>query len=410
MVRGLAVLVSAAALAVLAGACTADAASAPGGAECGVTVDRFKEMIVVDPAVIEDPRASNELNGPWSFRHAVEEMVGAGETPSGFVLAWLDNWATTTTLNGFEVDRESRTSDIRTKLVCPWLRARAANLCDSSCTQCAQRELDFAKAPFRLISIVNRTDLRVRPDAKGAAGEGRLLFGMTRGPGDDPASSSATLTVAFEYALPESLPLRDWLDAWHHLGTHAAFDEGYKQELTRLTDRFVARGAAPAHTNGSAIAQIRTNESEFNWIWQLREFHLTNDGALRMNTLANTPGESLNNSAALRAFVVANADKIKSDTHVVPSSMLAGSADQLLYRWNVPGVDEPTRLAFARSTCNGCHSGERNESVNTAFHVSPFKRGTEKVSLFLNNPSDSEHDELARRVELMKRGLCEKSP
>jgi len=55
---------------------------------------------------------------------------------------------------------------------------------------------------------------------------------------------------------------------------HPTFDEPYKQELVGLTEKFVSRGASPNRINGSAISQVRANESAFNWIWQLREFHL----------------------------------------------------------------------------------------------------------------------------------------
>jgi hypothetical protein len=372
---------------------------------CGIQIDAFKELMIVDDSVISDGRSKNAADGPWSFRHAIEGVMPADADHSEFILSWLDNWVQTTEINGFKTDVESRVEAMNTRLVCPWLQATEANGCDTTCTTCAARELDLAKAPFKLTAIVNRTEIADRPDSASPAGESRLLFGMTDGPGDDPASKPLALSVIFEYALPDSMTPRQWVDAWHHLGTYPEFDEAFKTELAQFTERFVARNASPSRKNGSALAQMRTNESAFNWIWQMREFRLDSLGDLRLSTLQNTPGEALNNSPALESYILANADAIMADKNVLPLSMLAGSADQLRYRWGAPGVSEPLRVAFARTTCNGCHSGE-NPVIDTAFHVSPYRSGKEKLSQFLYNPADRSTDELSRRAATMSTKLC----
>lgn len=405
MIRRLIFPLFAVATAVAAAACSSSEESAP-AATCDVQIDRFKELIVVEESVVTDARARNDLNGPWSFRHAIEGVMPEGADKSKFILSWLDNWVTTTEVNGFKTDLESRVEEMNLRLVCPWLKATPANACDDTCHTCAGRELDLAKAPFRLRAIVNRTDLRLRPDSASHAGESRLVFGMTHGPADDPASTYAALSLIFEYGLPESKTAVQWAEAWHALGKHTAFDEPFKADLEKLTESFVARGVSPGNRNGSALAQVRTNESAFNWIWQLRQFRLDTLGDLRLTPLNNTPGQALNGSAALRSYILENEDKIMADQHIVPQSMLAGSADQLQYRWTFPEVKEPLRLAFARSTCNGCHTGE-NPIVDTAFHVSPYRTGAEKLSQYLHNPQDPEHDELANRARLMSGLLCE---
>ncbi len=376
--------------------------------DCGIAIDRFKELSIVDDAVITDPRSRNDIDGKWSFRHAVESAMPDGANPSEFVLGWLEDWISTAEVNGFQIDRnlESRTAQINALLICPWLHARPENNCDDACSTCAARELDLAKAPFRLLAIVNRTDLRVKPNVTSKAGESRLVFGFTRGPADDPSSAAAPMTLIFEYGLPETSSPADWVQRWHALGRHAAFDDDYKRELEALTESFVGRGVAPGRPNGSALSQVRTNESTFEWIWQLREFRLDGAGDLRVAPVTNTPGESLNGSTVLRDFVLSNNDAVKGDRAVLPTSLLAGSADEFLFRWNIPGVDEPTRAAFARETCNGCHAGE-NPTVDTAFHVSPFRSGIAKLSPFLNNPADQANDELSNRAHAMRELLCQ---
>lgn len=393
-------------IAGIVAACSSASDGADG--EENVSVDRFKELEIVDEAVVGDARASNASDGPWSFRHAVEHMMPAGANPGEFVRAWFEEWVTTTKVNGFEVDRpnETRSASMKARILCPWQRRTPANGCNEDCSVCTASapQLDLAVAPFRLLAIANRMDVR---DELGhsANGEARLVFALTGGAGDDPTVPAMPMTVIFEYALPLSTPLRGWAESWHALGKHAAFDEAYKAELQALTDRFVSRGMSPSDPNGSAISQVRSNESVLNWIWQLREFTLGTDGRLHQHTVLNTPAASFNRSEVLQAFIRANAEGLKANKYLVPEGLLAGSADQLLFRWSVGDVDPDAAAAFAKGTCNGCHSEGANPSLDTAFHISPFRKGTASVSPYLHNPADTEHDELARRAVVLRRGL-----
>jgi hypothetical protein len=385
----------------------APAGDAPTSSACaGIAIDRFKELFVVDDGVVSDPRSRNASAGAWSFRHLVENMAPGGQDASIFVREWIEAWASTKELNGFPVDRptEERASALKSRLLCPWLRRTPENACDEDCVSCTDRRLDLAKAPFRLIALVNRTDLREKPDI-GGAGELRFLFALTDGAADDAASVPLPMTVAFEYFQPSDTPAKAWAARWHELSASPDHGELYRTKLAAITESVVVRGALSSGPNGSALTQVRTNESAFNWIWQLREFALTRDGALRPRPLRNTPGEPLNATQALRAFVLANEGAVKVDEHVVPTQMLAGSADQLLFRWTVPGVDERTRHAFAMGTCNGCHLLEA-PNVDTSFHVSPFRRGIERLSRHLHDPGGLTTDELARREASARRALC----
>lgn len=375
-------------------------------ADCSsVTIDRFKELIVVDEGVLGDARAKNATGGAWSFRRQIEHLMPEGGDASTFVTSWLTGWVSTQTLNGYPLDRPGETRDaaMQTVVLCPWLHMTPENACDATCGSCKARNLDLAKAPFRLIAIANRIDQREENLAE-PSGEGRFVYGLTTGPGDDPASLARPMSVIFEYELPSSRTPKEWAETWHALGQFAAFDEPYRAALESVTNAFSSRNAAPGRPNGSSLAQIRTNESTLNWIWQLREFGLTKDGALALRPVRNTPAESLNSSTALRDWINTNQASILSSTHEIPSSMRAGSSDQLLYSWTVPGVDEKTRKAFAANTCNGCHSTE-NPSIDTAFHISPFRKGAAKLSPFMNN-LDGKPDDLSHRTASMQRALC----
>jgi hypothetical protein len=394
------------ALGAIVSACSSD--PAPPAADVCLSetkIDRFKELVIVDEAVVADPRGRNATNGPWSFRHTIEQVAPAQADLSAFTLGWLGEWINVKEMNGFPADRpnEGRADSMNERVVCPWLKRTPGNECDATCGTCKTRKIDLSLAPFRLIAIANRMDERTGNPIV-PRGEGRLMFALTDGAGDDPASHTMPMTIIFEYFLSEERSLKEWATVWHSLGKHAAFDEPYKAELETVTRAFTDRGARKDAPNQSALYHVRTNENALNWIWQLREFGLTPTGELRQQLVRNTPAESLNGTPALVRWVQANSEAIRSGRYEMPPALLGPVADQLLYTWRLPGVDEPTRSAFASGTCNGCHSSEKAR-IDLVFHVSPFRQGAEKLSPFLNDPT-GRPDELGKRSELMARALC----
>ncbi len=407
MSNALTTLLAAFGLAVAAPSCFSDDPEADASAACEEPIDEFKELLIVDEAALDTPRAKNAEGGVWSFRHAIESMAPDGVDGGEFVARWLMAWIERKELNGFPLDtpNEERALSMNSIVVCPWLSATPENECDATCSTCKTRKLDLALAPFRLIGIVNRIELRdtleIAPN-----GEGRLVFGLTQGPADDPASRPLAMTVIFEYFLPETMSAKQWAEAWHHLG-QLPDGEPFLAGLEDVTNRFVKRGSRPGAINGSALAQVRTNESTLNWIWQLREFGLGEDGLLALRPTWNTPAEQLNGTDSLREFIVANDARIREKKHVLPVSMRAGSADARRYSWSVSGVDPTTMRRFAEETCNGCHSSTTNAGapIDSAFHLSPFRTGRSKVSLFMHNP-EHETDELSLRATHLRRALC----
>jgi hypothetical protein len=385
-------------------ACSSTPAEVP-DACADIVVDEFKELLVVDEGVLADPRSKNGTLGHWSFRYLVENMVPAGMDPSAFVLEWLTEWDTVKQINGFPTDRpnELRGGQLMDRIICPWLKQTPANGCDAKCGVCAERRLDMGRAPFRLIAIANRMDERAsNPGAP--QGEGRLLFGLTDGPADDPASPPLPMTLIFEYLHHEGRTLQEWANDWHALGRNGDFGEPYRAQLEAVTDSFTKRGARPAGVNGSALNQLRTNESALNWIWQLREFGLTADGRLKQRSVRNTPGEALNGTPQLADWVRQNAELVRSGKFQIPPGFQAPSSDALLFRWRLPGVDEPTRVAFSSATCSGCHTIDKPR-IDTAFHISPFRPGAEKLSRFVYDPAGGP-DELSQRAEGLRRIVC----
>jgi len=379
---------------------------------CDVSLDRFKELIVVDEAVLSDGRSLNATGGPWSFRHLMESMAPAGEDPGDFVRSWLEEWGRLATFNGYPLDTDgSRAAKMNSLVLCPWMQSNAANQCDATCSHCAQQVLDLRAAPFRLIAIANRMDLRTSLLASGPAGEGELVFALTTGPADVQGSAPGSMTLSFSYTLPDSAPggghgVKGWAAAWHALGTPASGGDAYLSALQGVTDGFTARGLAPSKPNGSSLAQLRTNDSALAFTRQLRDFRLgASDGELHVSSTDNTPAAALNGTSQLGDLLSANREKVLQHTWVVPAELLGGSSEAFVFHWAAPNVETATLSAFAQGTCNGCHS--QNQPVDQIFHVSPFRSGDDKLSPFVNNPDATGNgDDLTVREASLKQALC----
>lgn len=356
------------------------------------SIDPARELLINHVSVVDDTKytawsplkMNTDPEGGWSFGRLIDNMVPeAMRTPLGrsqFIMAWLKSWEQDQVVNGLVVPARPR---VRMILIDPW---RAKSGCQGSDETCV---LDFAQAPFRLLAIVNRPDLRRVPTATqpGHAGQGRFVFGAL-----GPSGERLPFTIIFEYKLPISSKsgIMAWAESWHALGT-VPFGADYNASLHNVTREFTKRDAAPGEVNGSALLQIRTNEVPLSPLeldlWEMREFILEETtGQLKMDTVKQEVDASFNGTATLGTWVSENALAILAGTHEVPLTyqgqpFLAGAApvpDTLA--WGVPGASEEVRHAFAKATCSGCHKPEtgtnflhvRSREVGTASPLSAF--------------------------------------
>jgi len=340
-------------------------------------IDAARSLVIVDPAVVNDPSrtfdpctGAGTPMGKWTFGYLVQQMAGSVD-PSVLVRDWLTRWQSDQTVNGDVVGKRPL---VQSAILDPWPRTTPGG------------PLDLAKAPFRLLAIVNRIDLA--DDlvfGPGSAGEARFVFGAIAPP---PSCVPLRFTVIVEYEIERSGcgELRAWARQWADLGRHPLGSPAYDTALAAITEQFARAGAAPSRPNGSALAQIRTNEIALADLsqpgesaWDMREFRLRTSGWLEPAPVQRTPRSSADRTAALAAFVNANAPAILADRHVVPDEnpprtpFLGGHARaQTGTYWTGP---TPTAIAtpdlrfhFSLNTCNGCHARE----TGTAFtHVSP---------------------------------------
>lgn len=336
--------------------------------------------MVTDLRVVEDRVRTNPREGrraTWTFKYLIENMVREHE-PSDFVLSWLEQWETDQIVGGrISPARPS----IRETVIEPWLAASGGT------------RLDLSLAPFKLLAIVNRLDLRQHRGRRvTSGGEGRFVFGVLGADGTPLAPLAGTaaggFAVIFEYELParDMEQLRAWTELWDDLGRHRLASPEYNQALERITRRFSERGSAPGKPNGNALNQIRTNEIALALPWELREFVLDGaSGLLAQHTVALTPDTvELNGTPELAALINDNTADLLDGRYEFPASLagpssLAGPFQETdfpdwadrTFTWSVLGgpfmdipwsaadiADNDARHAFALNTCGGCHRVE----------------------------------------------------
>ena len=348
-----------------------------------------KTLLINDPSVVGpadgtrvwDPctGAGTQL-GAFTFGRLMTEMANqpvTGITPSSFVLQWLRTWQANQTINTFNVPARP---SIATQIINPWLAASGG------------ASLDLGIAPFRLLAIVNRLDLRTGAGGYGGstgnAGELRFVFGAVK-----PGTTCQLLpfTVIFEYGVPlrGCVSVRSWAQQWLALNGLALGSPAYNAALQALTDQVVLRNAAPGKPNRSALNQLRTNEIALASPWELRQFNLLSPiDVLHETPVFKTPHVRFNaddpgwsGSTLLDTFIMSTAAGAPVPLSFLGTPFLAGAApvtaNNLGYFWDTSTLDlDPShpgnwnnrREDFSLNTCNGCHTGE----TRTIFtHISP---------------------------------------
>lgn len=336
----------------------------------GSTVSDGGSVVSDGGSVAPDGGSSPSL-GIWSFGHLMREMAPESGDAPAMTLQLFQHWLTDQTVNGLTV---SARPAMQQQLLDIWPKT-------------ATGALDLDRSPLTLQAIVNRVDLRKL--SEGSAGEGRFVFGVN-GP-----INFQQFTVILEYNLPakSEQDVLDWANRWHALSSHPFPSEEYNAALEAITRRFTDRGASPTGVNGSALAELRTNEIALSFQWELRGFALSPaTGFFDETTVKETPDLRFNNTQTFADFVNANAAAILAEVpaandHTVPlqvngSPFLAGSVFNDLVEWSGPGIVDPdARFHASMNTCNGCHGPETG---TTFLMVTPRNPGAEaQLSPFL---------------------------
>jgi hypothetical protein len=290
--------------------------------------------------------------------------------------------------------------------------------------------LNVNRLPFRLLAIVNRLDLaKVRYSSSGGGDEIRFVFGLLDI--NDATSTCKTavdfnrMTAILEYGVPRSraFPCKEWkidANAWvglHTIASNASTPRGsdvYMTELLKLTDKVTQPGAGasqPLNTfNGSALNQLRTNETAFDGrnglssIWELREFKLAPttasvsplpDGTalLTPSAIRQTPDVHFRDAipgsplgVTINHFVEQKGLDLLCDRHVVPDLFenvkFLGSSitySTSATRWSIIPEDTPPFDAVIQSIVTGnassaCFRLSQGLNITPAGLLDPSKR------------------------------------
>jgi predicted nucleic acid-binding Zn-ribbon protein len=364
------------------------------GPDCSApSVNAMKELAIGEAAVYTSREA--QVGGSWHIGEIVKQLLGGNPSPAqveAFFRNWVQNWQVETRFASG--DTVTARPDFALVLN-EWKQASEARGIEG---------LDLRIAPFRLIGITNRLDLR-NPLLTGDAGEARLVFALLEQSTDRPQDGGVNarpFTLIFEYKISvgSDSDISRWAGLWHELGSQtctAASCDAYASRLAQITRMFTHRnqgGFVQARLN-----QARTNEIAFGNPWELREFNLqpaqgAANARLVMVDVKKTPKLSANNSVELNRFVSSlSLDNIIRNNYDIPANLkgakahVAGNGPQ----WTVGG-DVQKANAFNINTCNGCHSSDQNV-IDGFYHISPFQPlGQAAMSNHLKN------DDMPRRV------------
>jgi len=372
----------------------------------GAAVLKDHSLMITDLNVVEDTLRTwnpctqkGNVDGPWTFKTLMKNLaspnpgaMASDADLSTFVRNWLNHWATSQMVNSDNV--ASRTA-INTTIVNNWLS-------QSQAAGAPVGQLDMRFAPFKLLAIVNRLDLRSNMGyGVSNAGEGRLVFGLV----NCSSNASREMTVIFEYGLPmrKCASVKAFAQEWYDLKDLAFTDPLFNQKLEHITDQFTKCGTSPSKPNQSSLNQLRTNEIALASPWELREFVLAVSGQMSEVTVKQEPSrihnQKINNANCQRlaSFVNTNQADILARNYTVPEvisgvAFLGGKAQTEFrpvgaasginpHHWNgtvAAGLafinDNNTRQEFSLNTCSGCHGGE----TQTFFtHVDPVFFGTQ---------------------------------
>ncbi|MCF6407948.1 hypothetical protein L3C95_33990 [Chitinophaga filiformis] len=352
---------------------------------------RTRSLMITDLGVIEDPdRTFNPCtkkgnpNGVWTFGHLITQMANtpaSGISVNTFIQSWLEKWMETQIINA---DNVPARTNIFNQVILPWLQASNPGAIINT-GNWKTFNFDPSLAPFRLLAIVNRLDLRGNSGYKiSNAGEGRFVFSVL--------TANCTLlrfTAILEYGIPKSSckELHDFAQQWWDLKALVPGTVAYNDALQKITDQFTAAGTSPSKPNGSSLNQLRTNEIALARPWELREFVIGKKGVFEEVTVKQEPalkfnrlsGATLANQQILAKYANDSTAEILAQTYQVPEIEAASGVNFLggkshtpapVHFWDAatsPGpafiTNDTVRHLLSINTCSGCHGGEARTSV-----------------------------------------------
>ncbi len=340
--------------------------------QLGPSVDIYRELMVKHLAVVNDSTRTTGC-GAWTFCAMMTSLASTapGINPSQMTLNWLNRIKQPVTINGDAIPGQPGLID---PIINGWPKL-------------GNGQLDLTRSPFRLLAIVNRSDLMQAGDF----GEGRFVYGLVT-----PSGQIQNFTVIFEYKMKTALWSRyKWATEWHKLGGLGKNSAAYRNQLQVVTDRF-------AHTlSGGRInlSALRTNwlANQFGFTGELREFWQPSaTGYLVPTTTKQSTRLSFTCGGTLKNWINANETALLNHTAIIASPLTVGGRDFARNtgwaNWDC-GFGVPNNpwadVNHALLTCGGCHGGAAKgvfsggstatHFFNTNFMVRPRNAGQEST-------------------------------
>jgi len=355
-------------------------------------VIKENSLMITAKAVVEDTgrtfnpcNKSGNPNGVWAFPRLISEMANTASTTvsaSDFLRKWLNSWLSDVTVNADVIAKRTQINTI----INTWSAASGGTF-------------DIKFAPFKLVAIVNRLDLRGNSGyGFDNPGEGRFVFCAVNCNNNNLSvlRNPAPFMVIFEYGIPKKscAQLKAFAKEWTDLSSMALGSVTYNNALEKITNQFTMANTSPAKPNGSSINQIRTNELAIGNPWELREFNVDSATHLLKNvTVKQEPQLRFNKQqpaqvpadvAIMAGFVNSHTADVEANSYTIEEieggkPFLAGKAHTLnpvTYHWNGSIAAGPefissdsARFVLSLNTCSGCHGGEA--FTGNFMHVAP---------------------------------------
>lgn len=325
----------------------------------GTSVLIPNSIAMTDLSIVEAPdytynpcAGTGTPNGVWTFGHLMSELAAAeGVDVSDFCNNWLDHWTVDQTINGFTAGARVAVHD---EIINAWPTDQNGRL-------------SMVDAPFRLLGIFNRVDLRDSGSGssytqEGSAGELRFVYCFT----DGCSSYPRPFLVIFEYRVNKvGCDVQTWGQQWAALSDLPLGSAQYLAALAQLTTEVTNV------TNGlHRLAQLRTNEF-IERPWDLREFVISDNGFLVQKSVVATPDISQQMSSWL-ANVVNTGPLVQGVPTFLSAEEGASSINPSGFFWEAPGItDNNRRHLFSLNTCNACH-GRETDTPFTHVREAPF--------------------------------------
>ena len=362
--------------------------------------DPEKTLMVRSTAVVEDPSrtfnpctSSGNPNGVWTFGHLMRQMASPNPGAiandlqvSDFVRKFLNSWSANQTVNGEGLQARTAIQN----LISDW---------ENKSASAPGGVLKMQFAPFKLIAIVNRLDLRGNSGyGFSNAGEGRFVFNALTS-----NCSPMQFTVIFEYGVNKKScsAVKAYAKQWSDLNNLALGSPAYNAALENITKQFTLCGTNISKPNQNSINQIRSNDRGIGTPWELREFNLKPNGQLELVDVKQEPQVKYNgfhpssvdaDVEKMVKWVNDNAEAIKKNNYEVPlnfpNTSIAFRGGHSLFPgdnsgqiWNGRGnsgtqfiIDDTVRHVFSLNTCSSCHGGE---TITGFTHIKPTGFGTQ---------------------------------